>query len=238
MAVSNAFSWSSGLRLTLAIFVLLALWCCDDHLLERDEPVDPMIGRSCSATSTCPPHLHCLGGLCVERCAEDERVLVSDDGTSGFLMDKHEAALDSEGRACSAASSVYTAGLPTTGLSPEEAAYACRLAGKRLCEAEEWRRACRGASPGLYSLDLLERLCNLTHGETWGLLSNSNQFRECRSQDGVLQLFGNVGDMVAGGDVFGGDWTTPAEDVSCDMEPQRPEELTDVGFRCCGDLED
>lgn len=86
-------------------------------------------------------------------------------GPVAFCVDRHEAhleRLDDAGRAVGVhppnkplygkrARAVSAAGaLPQAYVSADEAASACREAGKRLCTDAEWQAACRGAAASRY----------------------------------------------------------------------------------------
>ncbi|MCU0654878.1 MAG: formylglycine-generating enzyme family protein [Polyangiaceae bacterium] len=107
---------------------------------------------------------------------------------------------------------------PQSYISQQEAAEACRLAGKRLCSGAEWQRACRGPSGSLYPYGTRFRsgLCNdegvsplrLLYGpqapadhrtmndprlvQVAGTVARSGHFARCATEEGVFDLVGNV----------------------------------------------
>jgi formylglycine-generating enzyme required for sulfatase activity len=157
-------------------------------------------------------------------------------------MDAYEAAIDDETGAA-----VSEAGrLPATEVTHEEAAAACRLAGKALCPRDVWELACRGDGDFEYPYgDTYDgSRCNTYEaGET---LRSAGAFPGCEGgYPGLFDLSGNafewtsscvaVARSVTECDVLGGYYGTFANNASCSTDvSDRPDRTTTgAGFRCC-----
>ena len=101
----------------------------------------------------------------------------------GFCIDRYEAWLEGASPfEVPAAGGVAVTGpgaYPQGYISGEVAASACEAAGKRLCTAEEWLRACRGPGDTLYP-----------YGETY----DAAACNDTRGLHPVIELFGEDAD--------------------------------------------
>jgi len=140
-----------------------------------------------------------------------------------------------------------------------DARKACKEQGKRLCTDAEWRRACTGPS-GVnlygYGANFRAGYCNsgkqLTSGHS-GIpmdpenIAPSGSLKQCRSQEGVHDMVGNVEEWVLSSwqdkpaILEGGAWFTITRYASCSglysRQPHyrvNPKVLVySAGFRCC-----
>jgi len=151
------------------------------------------------------------------------------------------------------------------GVAPEiyvnldEAQQACRTAGKRLCTAAEWRRACEGAEGAnrfgygpRYQADRCHTGRTLPSGHTSmmdpdELVATSGAFPGCSTPEGVFDLVGNAEEWVLDswrgveGMLEGGAWYTHVRYSDCSgrysrqpdyrLDPRR--RVFSAGFRCC-----
>lgn len=140
-----------------------------------------------------------------------------------------------------------------------EARDACAAAGKRLCTAAEWRRACEGPEGSLrfgygptYEAGRCHASKSLKSGHTSmmkpeELVAPSGAFDGCATPEGVHDLVGNVEEWVnddwRGVDAMleGGAWYTYANYADCSGDYSRhpdyrlrpDKEVYSAGFRCC-----
>jgi len=95
--------------------------------------------------------------------------------------------------------------LPTTSLPWGESESLCRRAGKRLCTADEWERACRGTAGRRfgYGEEFRRDICNtpLTMGGPvdgeLAPLAVSGSHSDCHTPEGIFDLDGNVSEYVS-----------------------------------------
>ena len=105
------------------------------------------------------------------------------DALGGYCIDQYEAGLDGWSPydvAVSGHSATVAPGqVPQGYISGDIAAEACSLAGKRLCQLDEWMRACQGSVGNTYPYGNTEdpAACNTT-----------------RSQHPIVELFGGAAD--------------------------------------------
>ncbi len=162
-----------------------------------------------------------------------------------YCIDRHEAVIH-EGHALPAVGE-----LPTVGVSYPDADRACRASGFRLCDEEEWSRACEGTG------DPARRL---PYGDTWEPhrcnamewnddaetrpVRESGSHPECVSPEGVFDLSGNVWEWTSGFDRSGtlhelrggGAHNSESQSVCRPNDGffQAPDLAGGlVGFRCC-----
>ncbi len=149
--------------------------------------------------------------------------------------------------------------LPTAYTGLADAKSACAAAGKRVCTAAEWRRACQGPPPGSrygYGDAYQHGHCNSNAPEPTGITSRNNptpfltaagERPTCVSAEGVVDMLGNVEEWVLddwagmGGMVEGGAWYTWEQYADCTgrysrqpdfrLDPAQP--VFSAGFRCC-----
>ncbi len=141
--------------------------------------------------------------------------------------------------------------LPLTGVTGVEAAELCQAAGKRLCGAHEWERACGGSEHSVhpYGDRFVPSACAV---ELAGPVA-SGRYLGCLSTGGVQDLVGSVWEWTATPldlpalkshpeqvllEIRGGSWYTDPSKATCQARegyPAAPEAYAfpDVGFRCC-----
>ncbi|MFH1684909.1 MAG: SUMF1/EgtB/PvdO family nonheme iron enzyme [Candidatus Micrarchaeota archaeon] len=167
---------------------------------------------------------------------------------------------------------------PQSYLDRGQADRFCKNAGKRLCTTKEWRRACMGKSNRLFSYSQKSdpAACNLggphhlseffgTNNKNWtyenfndprlsqrpGFLAKTGSHMECRSDEGVYDMLGNVQEWVSEtvkgrGTFVGGFYSNPVELVERRASgegctyilsgPHMPAYRDySIGFRCCKD---
>lgn len=163
-----------------------------------------------------------------------------------FCIDRYESRIE-EGVAVPARDA-----MPAVGVTFNDADRACRTAGFRLCNGEEWTRACRGpdAHPVPYGPRWVAHTCNSVQPDDDMNLfpvRNGGSFPGCVSQEGVFDLVGNVWEWTsepnpAGNlrEVRGGGSHNAEPQSSCTindrvfMDLDADEGL--VGFRCCSPI--
>ena len=167
---------------------------------------------------------------------------------SGFCIDRYEARIE-EGVAQPARDV-----LPAIGVSFNEADRACRAAGFRLCEGDEWTRACQGqdARPVPYGPRWVAHTCNSVQPDDDMNLfpvRPGGAFPGCVSAEGVFDLVGNVWEWTNEPnpdgrmrEIRGGGAHNAEPQSICTindrlfMEPDADEGM--VGFRCCTPVRD
>ncbi len=148
---------------------------------------------------------------------------------------------------------------PLTYVDMNEAEQACASAGKRLCTAQEWRRACAGpdgANRFGYGPDYRAGACftgrPLPSGHTSmmdpeELVAASGDHPGCVTPEGVHDLVGNLEEWVADdwrgvrGMLEGGAWYTYPRYADCsgrysrqpDYRLDPDKRVYSAGFRCC-----
>jgi serine/threonine protein kinase len=132
---------------------------------------------------------------------------------------------------------------PRFEVTQREAAQLCEQAGKRLCTAEEWERACKGMISQNYA-----------YGNAWdpefcgaGLSDAypSGTMEKCKSQYGVVDQSGNfrewTGTATKPGRVVvkGGQKGQPEKGTRCAYAEVESDSYTDksLSFRCCRDVD-
>ena len=146
---------------------------------------------------------------------------------------------------------------PLASTSFSDAQQSCKEVGKRLCTAQEWRRACIG-SQGLrfgygnaYETNRCHTASSLASGHTSMMQAQeyvveSGSKQHCQSE-GVFDMIGNLEEWVLddwqgrAGSLEGGAWYTYTEYADCSgMYSRQPDYRTPLtrpiysaGFRCC-----
>ncbi len=148
---------------------------------------------------------------------------------------------------------------PRTYVNMPEAEAACAEEGKRLCTAQEWRRACQGPSGANrfgYGAEYLAGTCfagrPLPSGHTSmmnpdELVAASGEHAACVTPEGVHDLVGNLEEWVMDdwrgvrGMLEGGAWYTYPRYADCsgrysrqpDYRLDPDKRVYSAGFRCC-----
>jgi len=138
--------------------------------------------------------------------------------------------------------------LPWTGVTWQEAKYACSLAGLDLCDGVPWGIACQGTANAdfPYGRNFEASTCNGAANPVGGCALGdcapmpTGDNAGCRSEMGLVDMSGNVRewtlDMGLNGNVVrGGGYTDSEENLACsDSQEVNPtSRLDDLGFRCC-----
>jgi formylglycine-generating enzyme required for sulfatase activity len=173
--------------------------------------------------------------------------MVAVPGLARACIDRYEARID-HGRAVPA-----TDAPADSELTWFDAESACRRAGFRLCEVEEFERACAGADRSRtypYGPTHVEHRCNIA--ERFEPLDShavaaSGAFPECVTPEGVFDLSGNAIEWLAtegrGGGLRalrGGSAFQPSGSARCVQAEAGflvPDEAAG-GFRCCTTLDE
>lgn len=155
-------------------------------------------------------------------------------------IDRYEASRGTDDKAASVAGV-----MPWDNVTNAEAQAACKRAGKRLCELEEWRSACAGAAGNIFPYGSVYegQSCNGAHAGVSQLVETGS-FSKCEGGvPGLFDMSGNAWEWSAKCDdnndctiVSGG--YTDVDSLSC---PSTVLELgsigqPDLGFRCCRSL--
>ncbi len=126
--------------------------------------------------------------------------------------------------------------LPTTGITFSDAARACTQRGMRLCEGEEFERACRGhhKSSYPYGSSFSASRCNAERsGHKQPVPTGS--LPECLSEAGMFDMAGNVAEWVSEGKIAGGSFDDGDGRCSKRFSRDKGRGHDDVGYRCCSD---
>jgi hypothetical protein len=172
-------------------------------------------------------------------CPQDDMVRIPD---TLVCIDRYEASQGPGGEAVSAAGVI-----PWVEVTWDGADYACAMAGKRLCDADEWIRACEGPAENTYPYGnaFNPQACN-----GCGYWENCLELHTIATgsvetcEGGVAGLFdmsGNVAEWTAGCDYFcdvmGGSSWGFERSITCrsrqELSPEHDQWRTDIGFRCC-----
>ncbi len=182
-------------------------------------------------------------------------------GGLDFYVYRHEASRPDASGAARGRSTARACGrggvLPWTSVGLDEAVAACAAAGHRLCTADEWLAACEGASTNAfpYGASYEATTCNgadrdaIPGGGIDARVEPTGTLAMCRSEDGVLDLSGNVKEWTddprgvsEGGTaiyvVRGGSFDSPRFGLTCATDLSRATVdtlLPSIGFRCCRD---
>jgi serine/threonine protein kinase len=132
---------------------------------------------------------------------------------------------------------------PKLGVTYEEAERLCSEAGKRLCTAAEWERACKGPRSLIYSYgDAYDpEFCGTGMKDFYP----SGAMDKCKSEYGVYDLSGNFREWTSTSTkagralVKGGLPGSPEKGSRCALDEDESVNYTDksLSFRCCRDLD-
>lgn len=140
--------------------------------------------------------------------------------------------------------------IPESAASWVRADAACRAAGRRLCTAEEWERACRGAAGWTFPYGNTYDPLSCNGIDRWREQSDAagvvatGSLDACRTPQGVFDLSGNVWEWTTGTDptgtlreLRGGGYGNREDLLGCvprERLLQPPDEgHSAYGFRCC-----
>jgi len=144
---------------------------------------------------------------------------------------------------------------PVSGATIEQAAGMCEAAGKRLCSAEEWARACSGGDDNMFyyvhpekfeSYIEVEKRCSWRDHNSADRKFESGAYPECVNRHGIHDMAGSLWEWVAtpgnpgmAGLMGPGERNGCQRCRSCDWaalyfaDQQKLLELEKIGFRCC-----
>ena len=176
-------------------------------------------GSVADGATGCPPEMARINRYCIDKW-EAHLVVPGEDGV---LVPHPHSHRPEPGMIAKSEPDVFPQGY----ISRIEAAAACKAAGKRLCSLGEWSRACRGKRGLLYPYGgngrpgacnsgkkhLLTELFGPSPGawkydetfnapvllETPGYLAKTGEYGGCASEDGVMDLVGNLHEWVSDG---------------------------------------
>jgi len=148
---------------------------------------------------------------------------------------------------------------PVSNVTIEQAARMCESAGKRLCEAEEWARACAGGDDNMFfyvhpekfeSYTFVEEACSWRDENSKDRKFESGAYPECANRHGIHDMAGSLWEWVAtpgnpgmAGLMGPGERNGCQRCRSCDWtalyfaDQQKLLELEKIGFRCCRDAD-
>jgi formylglycine-generating enzyme required for sulfatase activity len=141
--------------------------------------------------------------------------------------------------------------LPLTGVDARRAAALCEAGGKRLCQAQEWERACGGSAGDAYPYG--DHYIRAACAVELDAPSAAGEHLACRTENGAYDLVGSVWEWTATPldlpalksspdqiihELRGGSWYTDPRKAACqplDGYPAAPVDAAfpEVGFRCC-----
>ena len=128
--------------------------------------------------------------------------------------------------------------MPQTRVSYSDAQQLCEERNARLCTVEEFQTACGGREGLRFPYgDFFKPFCNVAEDAGGGTVFPSGKMRRCRSDLGVFDAVGNVGEWVQDGFAVGGDARSPGQNATCESRGKPPTGFKGdyVGFRCCFD---
>lgn len=184
-------------------------------------------------------------GLTCEGCGDDMVQITPASGTP-FCIDRWEAsrpdATDAaegvdESRATSRAGV-----LPWRFVPFATAEAACTAAGKRICEATEWQRACSGPEAWSYPYNArvyAGQTCNGLNTPPLSSPATTGFFTGCVSPDGVIDMSGNVSEWTMNRFPSGGAYDDVSQNLRCQSENRAVNPSVSepqAGFRCCRSL--
>lgn len=174
-------------------------------------------------------------------------VLIDLGGGSQFCIDIYEAsrpdATDSTPGSESTSATSRPGVIPWGAARFSQAQASCTAAGKRLCSAFEWRRACEGPDPGdanlyPYGNAYESNRCNGSNIPPFDGPAATSSFDRCESAHGTFDQSGNLEEWTTDGLVRGGAFASPQLNLRCvatgTADPGGPPQAS-YGFRCCQD---
>ncbi len=119
---------------------------------------------------------------------------------------------------------------------------ACAAAGKRICEATEWQRACGGPEAWAYPYNArlyAGQTCNGLNTPPLSSPAVTGFFSGCVSPDGVIDMSGNVSEWTMNRFPSGGAYDDVSQNLRCQSENRAVNPSVSepqAGFRCCRSL--
>jgi hypothetical protein len=184
-------------------------------------------------------------GLTCAGCGDDMVQITPASGAS-FCIDRWEAsrpdATDTAEGVDESRATSRPGVLPWRFVLFAAAEAACTSAGKRICEASEWQRACSG--PEVWSYPYNARIyagqtCNGLNTPPLSSPATTGFFVGCVSPDGVLDMSGNVSEWTMNRFPSGGAYDDVSQNLRCQSENRAVNPAVSepqAGFRCCRSL--
>lgn len=244
----------ASVRLLSSLMVCAAVGACNKAPPEPST-LPPSVSAKTSAALPAPAAPRAPVDLATVKCPSEMAPIWMEGG----CIDRWEASAGpgALGAATGAGTTVVAQSaatkLPLTGVTQEQAATACKNAGKRLCKDAEWKSACRGEPRaegrdyyGYGSTEYQSKRCRDWDASDGGKSgpAKTGSLAECRTAQGVFDLTGNVGEHVDAALVSdkrvirGGTYNMSRHDSACDSSSYRvatDQVGPDIGFRCCRD---
>ena len=146
--------------------------------------------------------------------------------------------------------------LPLRNVSWNEASDMCEKKNKRLCTEAEWERSCKGPWSTMvnqqfpYGSTWRDNACNVKNFNSLkedreGEVTESGDYPDCSSSEGVYDLTGNLQEWTASKGredskyvIKGGSFKTPQFQSRCSFSRDETPLIKqdDIGFRCCKDF--
>ena len=234
-----------GVLLIVAILTTATLCACGKGVAPPSPPPPVVVspvpvapaqpaafpGRPCSD----PAMVQMPSGICIDRFEET---------VTGALGNPDQAS-GPDGSTTGTAAVTY-AKVPTAGVSYYQAKALCAGAGKRLCAANEWEQACRGASLFLYPYgdSFVGAKCNGFDSEI-GQAVQAGAMTACVSEFGAYDLSGNLAEWIeadipltsgaSGKQLRGGSFVGNTSGLTCSLQIGEAPATADprAGVRCC-----
>ncbi len=239
--------------------------CCSDPATACDPDAAPRPNEGLAELTwdpSCPPGMIGSDGFCIDR---HEASLVEIDAR-GQVVASWSPYVNPGSTRVRAVS--LLGAVPQGYISELQAAAACAEAGKRMCSDLEWLRACQGASAAIYPYGdaVMPGVCNDARAvhpaveyfgtaDPWiyGELDNAcisqipaslaitGQHPGCVSQDGALDMMGNLHEWTADpeGSFRGGFYVDTVLNGPGCLYKTTAHDVTywdySTGFRCCAD---
>ncbi|MDY0061870.1 MAG: SUMF1/EgtB/PvdO family nonheme iron enzyme [Myxococcota bacterium] len=128
---------------------------------------------------------------------------------------------------------------PMAGVDLAAARRLCAAQDKRLCDAAEWEKACKGPKGAAYPYGATfdPDVCVTEDRKEEGrAVSPAGSFKKCRSGYGVYDMSGNLAEWTEGGTMHGGSAQKPDYSVRCTSKARKSADAF-TGFRCCRDAQ-
>lgn len=231
--------------------------CYDDSDCDSPRICDRKTGDcvyECRRDSDCTAGFLCIEHRCIptggpDGDSDDPRPLACPDDMAvvaeTFCVDRYEAsrpdATESSAGVDESRARSVAGVIPWQVADNATAAAACEAAGKRLCDPQEWRVACRGPQDTVYSYgnSYEPDTCNGidAFGRSNFHLAPTGSFPDCTNGWGLFDINGNLWEHVADGSdqtVRGGAYncSDSASLHRCDYVPGSWAPSA-RGFRCC-----
>jgi formylglycine-generating enzyme required for sulfatase activity len=123
---------------------------------------------------------------------------------------------------------------PRTNVSWFKAKQLCEAKGKRLCELNEWKRACGSKYP--YGRKWDPDKCNTVDVDGFERsLAATGSNKKCRSWPGLYDMVGNAHEWTKEQRIAGGGFDSGEDVATCRYSSPKAagSSAPNIGFRCC-----